>query len=216
MMASREQQDDPFSLCSSPQTSIGSVVEELASATTVNATGAVSTTIGRRGSSARWPSFRLPYCGATGLGLSDGLGEYGPDSCAIILTYVKPGMRALDIGAHIGYHTLLLKRQVGETGEVICFDPLPENRLLLYRNLQLNHLAGSVRIEPMAITNRVSLTSLHLGSSTSQASLQPTDGREGLIVPTCDLGTYCQLLGWLPVHFIKMDVEGCPSAEKSS
>jgi hypothetical protein len=55
-------------------------------------------------------------------------GQHEPACCAIIQQYCQPGMRVLDIGSHVGYFTLLLRKQVGVTGEVICFEPLAENR----------------------------------------------------------------------------------------
>ncbi|MHB8624630.1 MAG: FkbM family methyltransferase [Aggregatilineales bacterium] len=126
-------------------------------------------------------------------------GEYEPESCAAILRHVRPGMCVLDIGAHIGYHTLLLSKQVGHAGQVICFEPLSENRLLLHENLRLNGLAMQVTIEPMAVADRVSLTLLKYGPSTSQASLTSitTSPFEGEVVPVCDLDSYCELLEWL-------------------
>src|SRR6266571_1746987 len=38
---------------------------------------------------------------------------------------VKPGMRVVDVGAHVGYYTLLFSRAVGEPGQVFAFEPEP-------------------------------------------------------------------------------------------
>jgi FkbM family methyltransferase len=138
-------------------------------------------------------------------------GEYEPDCCAVIRCHVKPGMRAIDIGAHLGYHALLLKKQVGAQGEVICFEPLSDNRSRLQRNLQLNGYGDSVRIEPMAVADRVALRVLHLGETSSQASLSNMEGPGGIVVPVCALDAYCELLGWPEIHFIKLDIEGAES-----
>src|SRR5436305_512815 len=35
-------------------------------------------------------------------------GDYEQDSCQVISSYVRSGMTAIDIGGHVGYHTLLL------------------------------------------------------------------------------------------------------------
>ena len=53
---------------------------------------------------------------------------------------VKPGDYCVDVGAHIGYFTLLLSRLVGETGYVLAFEPGTNNLPKLKRNLELNHM----------------------------------------------------------------------------
>lgn len=135
-------------------------------------------------------------------------GTYEPDMCQLIQSYLSPGMRVLDIGAHIGYHTLLMKKQVGPTGEVVAFEPLPENRKLLYTNLALNSLEHAIRIEPFAVADQVSLERLTLGPSSSQARLNASDDGAFCIVAACSIDAYCALLEWPRIDAVKMDIEG--------
>ena len=44
----------------------------------------------------------------------------------MILKYLKPGMAFLDIGAHIGFYTLLASEITGENGQVHSFEPTPD------------------------------------------------------------------------------------------
>lgn len=46
----------------------------------------------------------------------------------------------MDVGANIGYFTLLMARQVGPGGRVIAFEPLPTVYSVLCENLRLNEL----------------------------------------------------------------------------
>jgi ubiquinone/menaquinone biosynthesis C-methylase UbiE len=46
---------------------------------------------------------------------------------------VKPGMFALDIGANIGFYTVLLSKMVGREGRVIAFEPDVKNFNFLKR-----------------------------------------------------------------------------------
>ncbi len=69
------------------------------------------------------------------------LGTYEPDLQAAIAELVKPGMRVYDVGANIGYISLLLARRVGETGHVYAFEALPANLERLRLNLELSGLA---------------------------------------------------------------------------
>jgi len=51
-------------------------------------------------------------------------------------------MRVWNIGAHIGFFTLILSRLVGPEGGVIAFEPNPEVRKRLVEYLSLNNLDG--------------------------------------------------------------------------
>jgi FkbM family methyltransferase len=53
---------------------------------------------------------------------------------------VKAGHVVFDIGAHIGYYTLIAAAHVGETGQVHSFEPVPDLFDALVRNVRLNCL----------------------------------------------------------------------------
>lgn len=61
-----------------------------------------------------------------------------PTFSRVVLREVKSGMRTLDIGAHVGWHTLLMCRQVGPAGRVYAFEPSPMAFSLLVANVQIN------------------------------------------------------------------------------
>ena len=61
-----------------------------------------------------------------------------PDTVNYFNMAVKPGMTAIDVGAHVGYYTLLFSRLVGEAGEVFAFEPEADNFEMLQRNIALN------------------------------------------------------------------------------
>jgi hypothetical protein len=54
-------------------------------------------------------------------------GEYEPHVAAALREYCKPGMTVVDVGANIGYHTMLLSRLVGHEGRVMAFEPSSES-----------------------------------------------------------------------------------------
>jgi FkbM family methyltransferase len=56
----------------------------------------------------------------------------------ILVERLKPGMIFYDLGANIGFFTLLAARLVGERGKVFSFEPDPENGARLRRNIQRN------------------------------------------------------------------------------
>ena len=54
-----------------------------------------------------------------------------------LLSKIRPGMTVLDIGANLGYFTLLAGRAVGDTGRVLAFEPEPRNLWYLRHNVSL-------------------------------------------------------------------------------
>lgn len=60
---------------------------------------------------------------------------------------------ALDIGAHIGFYTVILSKLVGDNGQVISFEPDSSNYKLLCDNIVSNDL-NNVTIHPLAVSDR--------------------------------------------------------------
>jgi FkbM family methyltransferase len=59
---------------------------------------------------------------------------------------VTPGMTVMDIGANLGYYTLLLGEAVGPSGHVIAVEPVPQTSELLKKTIDLNGMAERVRL----------------------------------------------------------------------
>lgn len=66
------------------------------------------------------------------------LGTYEMELQHAIRAWAKPGTVVYDLGANVGYVSLLLARAVGAGGQVFAFEPLPANQARLRRNLELN------------------------------------------------------------------------------
>lgn len=75
-------------------------------------------------------------------------------------TIVKGGDWAIDVGANVGVHTLLLAHLVGSWGRVFAYEPIPECRNLLSRSLAMNW-----------VHERVVLNAVAVGASAGEASL---------------------------------------------
>ena len=58
---------------------------------------------------------------------------------------LRPGMVALDVGAHVGYYTRLLAERTGPAGQVIAFEPHPRTHETLRRNL--GHLSNVTTLQ---------------------------------------------------------------------
>ena len=79
-------------------------------------------------------------------------GTYEPELRDIFRAVLPLGGVALDIGANVGWHTLLLARLVGDAGRVLAVEPNPSVRKRLVDNLNLNRL-DQVEIVPYAMAD---------------------------------------------------------------
>ena len=133
-----------------------------------------------------------------------------------VQAFLRPGMAVLDIGANIGYFTLLASPRVGASGLVESFEPHDEIRRRLLRNIEQNGLAN-VTVRPEALASASGETRFYSSadaanqglSSTIAGSSQPGQLREERpsIVPAIRLDDAAERLQ-RPVDLIKLDVEG--------
>src|SRR2546428_1017603 len=94
------------------------------------------------------------------LGIRSGPYEYFA-SQILIKRLVRPGWVVADVGAHIGYYTVLFADLVGPRGRVYAYEPDHANFALLYRNVRLNRYRN-VFLERAAIADRERPLTLYL------------------------------------------------------
>ena len=132
-------------------------------------------------------------------------GTHEPGVTEAVRRTVQPGQVALDLGANIGYHTLLLAQRVGPLGKVIAFEPLPGVFKVLQENVALNGYRNVV-LENKAVAGCSGPVSIKINDTdplTSTASIVSGRGFEAEAVSLDDyFGSRTE-----SVAFIKMDVE---------
>lgn len=127
---------------------------------------------------------------------------------ALCQRLLRPGMRVVDAGAHVGYYSVLFSHLVDATGSVIAFEPEPANFRMLLANLLLND-CGNVQARPLALTQARGNEFLHLSADNAgDHRLAPTPGRARVAVESIDLDT---ALDGAPLDFIKIDTQGAES-----
>ena len=130
------------------------------------------------------------------------------DETRLLEQLIKPGMTVVDIGANIGYYTLLFARCVGSHGKVFAFEPDPTNLDLLKKNVErFSH--NNIIIIPKAVTDYSGIIELYLCQYNpgDHRIFDSHDGRVHISIPSVSLDDYFLDLK-SPIDFIKIDVQG--------
>lgn len=76
-----------------------------------------------------------------------------PEITRLVQAKLQPGEVAIDIGANVGYYSLVMSRLVGPGGKVYAAEPSPSIRTRLERHLALNGVRNVV-VLPFGVSNR--------------------------------------------------------------
>jgi FkbM family methyltransferase len=146
-------------------------------------------------------------CDAADAAVTPGLlsGEYEAHLTAVFERYCTAGMTVVDVGANLGYYSLLASRLVGPSGRVVALEPNSENCRLLLSSLRLNDITN-VQLLPVAadVATGWAYYSTHVGSNGGLIEDGDLLAHPGTVVPTFRLD---ELVDGT-VGFLKMDVEG--------
>lgn len=123
-----------------------------------------------------------------------------------LISALSRGHVVWDIGAHIGFFTLIASRVVGPSGLVHAFEPLEANRLRLHEALRLNS-AQNVGVHDAALGGVAGHANLYAHEFTTQWSLlRPRDMTAHVSVPVTTLEELGKTLS--TPNLIKIDAEG--------
>jgi FkbM family methyltransferase len=112
-------------------------------------------------------------------------------------------MVAVDVGANIGYLAMYLRRRIGDSGQLYCFEPEPANFAELEANLRRNHLSNCYPIQ-MAVGAKEGTVTFSPGLNGYVAP----EGVPGIPVPIIPLDQFIEQRRLARVDFVKIDVEG--------
>jgi FkbM family methyltransferase len=142
------------------------------------------------------------------------LGTYEPQLQAAIQKLVLPGQIAYDIGANIGFMTLLFAKCVESTGHVYAFEALPANLQRLRDNIAINAVGDRVTIISAAVNDRSSSTKFYIGPSPGTGKLVKSAGRstityrESIEVEGISIDDFIYQAGNPAPDILKIDIEG--------
>ena len=131
------------------------------------------------------------------------LGSYEREQTALFERFISPGSVILDIGAHVGYYTLLASELTGPEGHVYAFEPEPKNISFLRRHIEIN-AGANVTVIPAAVGDSDGTAQFDYGTGTGTGHISET-GK--ISVPIITLDRFCAQRNLFPTH-LKIDVEG--------
>ncbi len=146
-------------------------------------------------------------------------GSYEMDTCHFIQSTVPANAVCYDIGANIGYHTLIMAKNSGSGGLVYAFEPIPEVCEVLTHNAKINNMSNIVVVNNVVSCESGTLT-LVQNIDIDQAGLLEDLPEEKLSAKitknplrktfTCTSITIDEFVaqGNKPPSFMKIDVEG--------
>jgi len=124
---------------------------------------------------------------------------------------VRPGDVCYDVGANLGFFTLLLGRFTGESGMVYAFEPVPKNASAIERNARLNSF-DNVAVMRMALSRDEGKSELllarHVGGAVLKSAGIPPDPAGSLMVSTTTVDLLVGQQKIKPPNVVKIDVEG--------
>lgn len=125
---------------------------------------------------------------------------------------IEKNMVVFDIGANIGYYTLLFSKLAGETGIVYAFEPIKKYYEHMLFHLKINKVQN-VRPEKLILSSTEGKLTIFPGESSARIDLPQGDQsawKKHLqeTVETTTLDRYVQKNEIAKLNFIKIDVDG--------
>ncbi|MGA1875209.1 MAG: FkbM family methyltransferase [bacterium] len=135
-------------------------------------------------------------------------GNYEPSETRFFQNEVKEGNIVIDIGANIGYFTLLFAKHAGKRGHVYAFEPEPYNFGLLKKNIEINGYTN-VTLVNKAVSDCTGKLELFLNEDNrgDHRIYNSHDGRRSLIIDSISLDDYFADFDG-KINLIKMDIQG--------
>jgi len=141
-------------------------------------------------------------------------GTYEPEVRKIFRAVLPANGAAVDIGANVGWHTLLMASLVGDGGRVLAVEPNPSVRARLQENLSLNGFSH-VEVSPYAIMDSDGVVTFHSPEAADMASgaghviTAAAEGDPGAArIEARRLDSLVPSMGLERLDLIKIDIEG--------
>jgi FkbM family methyltransferase len=146
------------------------------------------------------------------MGVSPSIGVLGwheMKTTELFIKLVGKGSTVIDVGANIGYFTLLAAKLAGKNGIVFSFEPESTSFSLLAQSVEINNF-DNVRLFQECISNVDGQQLLHLSATRNKGlnSIARDLGGGSVLVPSARLDSIASKFGIGSIDLLKIDVEG--------
>lgn len=141
------------------------------------------------------------------------LGNYETNLQDAVAHFARPGMTVYDVGANIGYVSLVFAAAVSETGHVYSFEALPSNVTRLQEHFALNGLESRATVLHAAVVDQPKTVEFMVHVSHGMGKAAGSAGRDEiytdrLLVDGISIDAFVLEEGNPPPALLKMDIEG--------
>ncbi len=138
-------------------------------------------------------------------------GTYEINVMPVLKYHIKKGDHVVDVGANIGYHSILAASLVGRKGMVFSFEPNPYVFELLKKSIKINGFNSRVKLYQKAVFNKITKVQLtwnqlHGGGRLVVSGKEQLSDKQ-IEVDTIPLDDVIKD-EFLPIDLMKIDVEG--------
>jgi FkbM family methyltransferase len=139
--------------------------------------------------------------------------NWEPNETNYFISRLRPGDVVLDIGANIGWFSLVAAKHIGKTGRVHAFEPSPETARMLKRTIATNDLQAIVQVHEFALSDRWEELRLVWSKGTdnpggSFLAGPAEDHKQGFDSARVRAGLLDDILPDIAPDIVKIDVEG--------
>lgn len=140
------------------------------------------------------------------------MGEFEPSTTAIVKKLLRQGDVVVDVGANIGYFSLLFSQCVGSKGHVYSYEPVPQLASALQKNAELNKFK-QISLSKLALSDHDGKAQFYVGPVDNSGLSSLRQPRNSSIVLDVDLARFDEIFSHAEdVALIKIDVEGAELA----
>lgn len=135
------------------------------------------------------------------------LGVYENFEAILFEKEIRQGMTVLDMGANLGYYTVMFAHLVGPNGKVIAFEPDSQSLEVLKKNIEINEFNNVSYVEK-ALSDHTGFVKLYISVENrgDNRIYDTKEGRDWVEVEMVSLDDY--LSKDMKIDLIKMDVQG--------
>jgi FkbM family methyltransferase len=135
------------------------------------------------------------------------LGSYEYEKQMAFCREVRKGSVVYDLGANVGFYSLLASTLAGNEGMVFSFEPSTRNLQYLSKHIELNRISNC-RIFDMAVSSSDGVAHFYLDPNPAEGRLIQGKQKHAVPVKTVKLDTLVFSRGMAPPDLLKCDIEG--------